>query len=63
MQVGNLYHSQEHGLIVVRKVSLTNHSNKFGKTLYKVVFLVVQTGRLGLAQITRKAFHERYMSL
>ena len=62
MRVGELYHSQEHGLIVIRKVSLT-HQSMNGKSLYKIVFLVVTSGRLGYAQMTRDGFHDRFMSL
>jgi hypothetical protein len=62
VQVGDLYHCEEHGLIVVRKVSLT-HQTMNRSSLYKVVFHVASSGRLGYAQITREAFHERFTRL
>lgn len=62
MHVGDLYHSEEHGLIVVRKVSLT-HQSMNGKSLYKVVIQVIADGSLTLAHITRASFHERFKSL
>jgi hypothetical protein len=62
MQVGNLYLSQAHGLIVVRKVSLT-HQSMNGSSLYKVVYQVITDGSLKLAHITRASFHDQFTSL
>ncbi len=61
MQIGDLYHCEKHGLIVVRKVSLT-HQSMGGKSLYKVVYQVITDGSLKLAHITRASFHERFTS-
>ena len=63
MQVGNLYHSQAHGLIAVRQVLLTTRSNKYGKALYRVVFQVIIDGSRKRTHITRDGFHERFTSL
>ena len=62
MRAGDLYHCEEHGLIVVRKVSLTPQSMN-GSSLYKVVFQVVTDGSLKHAHITRASFHERFKRL
>lgn len=62
MRIGDLYLSEEHGLVIVRKVSLT-HQSINGKSLYKVVIQVIADGSLTLAHITRDSFHERFTSL
>ena len=62
MQVGDLYHSGKHGLIVVRQVALTPQSMN-GQTLYKVVVQVVAEGNLYSARITRDSFHQRFKRL
>lgn len=62
MRAGDLYHCEEHGLIVVRQVSLT-HQTMNRSSLYKVVYQVITDGSLKLAHITRASFHERFMSL
>ena len=62
MQVGELYHSQRHGLVIIRKVTLAYQSMS-GSPLYKVVFLVFADGTLWGRKITREAFHERFTSL
>jgi len=62
MQVGDLYHCEEHGLIVVRKVSLT-HQTMNRSSLYKVVYHVFTDGSLKLAHITQDSFHERFKRL
>ncbi len=62
MQVGELYHSQKHGLVVVRKVSLT-HQSIMGSPLYKVVFHVFADGNLWGRKITRETFNADFTSL
>ena len=62
MQVGDLYHSEEHGLIIVRQVALT-HQSMAGAGLYKVEFQVVADGSRWSARITRDSFHQRFKSL
>jgi len=62
MRVGELYHHEEHGLIVVRKVSLT-HQSINGSSLYKVVFHVFADGNLWGRKITRHEFHAQFTSL
>ena len=63
MQIGDLYHCEEHGLIVVRKVSLTPQSMN-RSSLYKVVYQVIADGSLKLLPyITRDSFHERFKRL
>jgi hypothetical protein len=62
MQVGNLYTSQAHGLILLYKVLPTQRTTN-GSMLYKVVFQVVVGGSRKHTYITRDGFHERFTSL
>lgn len=62
MQVGELYHSQEHGLIVIRKVTLT-HQSMAGAALYKVVYQVIADESRWSAHITRDSWRMRFKSL
>jgi hypothetical protein len=62
MQVGNLYHSQAHGLIALRKVLPTQRTTN-GSMLYRVVFQVIVDGSRKRTYTTRDAFHERFTSL
>ena len=62
MQVGNLYTSQAHGLIALRKVLPTQRTTN-GSMLYRVVFQVIVDGSRKRTYTTRDAFHERFTSL
>ena len=55
MQVGDLYHSAEHGLVIVRQAALT-HQSMNGKSLYKVVIQVLAEGNLYRVHMTRDHF-------
>ena len=62
MQVGELYHSQEHGLIVIRKVTPT-HQSMAGTGLYLVEIQVLAEGTAYSANMMADYFHVCFKSL